>query len=215
MRPAQDAVQLACSSKQHETTMLSEYEALYKELMHAFFGEDSILCTMSLLLVKSNICMNDTVTDLLNLMLSEKMSVHLNANGFTPFKSEPMLYIDYAHCTHKQLHIIYQILQNAEQTRRFVACSHMNTGASIFMQDCIFSTKINQTHVLFGMFQLIYASRLSPFQKETVFNIIVQRLRNAVNIPHQHVMECRALCLQYKAAHATTQAEAAGAQTAS
>ena len=58
---------------------------------------------MSVLMMKANICMNDSVLDMMHVMMSEKVCVLFNQFGFCPFKSEPILVIEYEHCSKEQL----------------------------------------------------------------------------------------------------------------
>lgn len=190
-----------CIQSQHSDLMQQslsddEHEALYNELHDAFFSRNNIVRTISVLMTKANVCMNDSLSDMLHVLLSEKMNVHFNEFGFVPFKSEPMLYIQYEQCSKAQLTLIQRLLLNARRTKMFVACSHMNTGATVLMQDQVYHSKLDACNVLYALYQLIQASHLIELQKRTVFNIIVQRLRNAVTIPNESLIEMQKLCAQ-------------------
>ena len=176
----------------------NEHEELYHNLVEEFFSMDNILTSMSLLFVKSNICMNDSVTDLLQVLMTEKMSVHMNQFGFAPFKSEPMLYIEYQHCTKSQIAVMQRLLLNARHTKQYVACSHMSTGASVMLQDRSYHCKLDPKNVLFALYRMIHASKLSSLQKHTVYNILMQRLRNSVAIPNESLIEVKRLCDEFK-----------------
>ena len=171
-----------------------EHESLYNELMEAFFSRDNIVKSMSLLMIKANICLNDSVSDMVQVLMSERMCVHFNQFGFVPFKAEPMLYIEFNQCSPSQLRLIQRILINARHSKQFVACSHMNTGATVLLQDQVYHCKLNACNVLFALYQLIQKSALIPLQKQTVFNILVQRLRNAVAVPSESLLELKRLC---------------------
>ena len=148
-------------------------------------------------MTKANICMNDSVLDMMHVLMSEKMSVHFNQFGFCPFKSEPILVIEYEHCSQEQLSLIQRLLLNARHTKQFIACSQMNTGATVLLQDQVYHTKLDSCNVLFGLYQMIMKSKLNSLQKRTVFNILVQRLRNSVNIANESLVDMQKLCKEY------------------
>lgn len=171
---------------------------LYNDLFDSFFDANNIKRSMGILFQRKKNSVSDCISTVLRRIATDPVQLNFSEQGFCPFKNEPFLTITYDLMTKGQLENAVKILKHCDAEKKFVACSQMGVGASIFMlENESFHRHLDISLVMLGLYQLIVTSKQGIRQKVDVYNVMIQRLLKSVNVKPEAVLRARALCAEF------------------
>jgi hypothetical protein len=169
----------------------------------AFFTHDSVQESILHCIKSISYHSSDPIVTFANVALKCPLSFTLTTNALCPFYDDVRIAIPYSCMTHAQLQVIQSTLENLEDTKTLVNCTHMNGDFSVNAIRQGVRVHVDASLLLFAISCLIArVTSAHDIDTETVINVMQQRIACSVHLHRQQIDKARVLLQQHMAAQA-------------
>lgn len=164
-------------------------------LIHqTFFSTDTIQETILQCIKSISYHCSDPVVCFANVALKCPLSFTLTTTGLCPFYDDVRICIAYEHMTNSQLLTLQRMLDELENSKCLVNCSHLNGDFSVNAVRQGVSIHVDAAQILFCISRLIErATTMHNIDTTTVMNVIHQRITCSVHLHRQQIEQARLL----------------------
>lgn len=163
-----------------------------------FFSKDTIQETILQCIKSISYHCTDPVVVFANVALKCPLSFTLTTTALCPFYDDVRICIGYEHMTSAQLFTLQRMLNQLEDSKCLVNCSHLNGDFSVNAIRQGVSIHVDAAQILFCISRLIErATTVHNIDTATVMNVIHQRITCSVHLHRQQIEQARLLIQEH------------------